>query len=135
MKLWVDDIRPAPEGWTKVETISEAISALDRFCHKDFNNPGITHVSLDHDISIPFSLADSQTGKQIYKLNVPSPDTFRVVAKYMVQMLSGTNPSLNPDVVVTTHSSNPIGRRAIVEIFEELGVDCLETPLERSYRK
>lgn len=135
MKLWVDDIRPAPDGWTGVETISQAINALDRFSQMDYNNPGITHVSLDHDISIPFSLNDSASGKLIYKLTVPSPDTFQVVAKYMVGMLSGTNPSLNPDVVITTHSSNPLGRKAIVEIFEEIGVNCKETPLDRSYRK
>lgn len=124
MKLWVDDIRPAPDGWTGVETISQAIAALDRFCHMDYNSPGITHVSLDHDISIPFE------GK-----NIPSPDTFQVVAKYMVRMLVGTNPSLNPDVVVTTHSSNPVGRKAIVDIFDEIGVECEEKPLERSYKK
>ena len=127
MKLWVDDIRPAPPGWSRVETISQAINALDRFCHMDYNNPGITHVSLDHDISIPVKVKE-----QWY--NRPSPDTFQVVAKYMVRMLEGTNPSLNPNIVVTTHSSNPLGRKAIVEIFEEIGVDCKETPLEQANR-
>ena len=127
MKLWVDDIRPAPPGWTGVETISQAINALDRFCHADYINPGITHVSLDHDISIPVKV-----GGQWY--NRPSPDTFQVVAKYMVCMLEGTNPSLNPDIVVTTHSSNPLGRKAIVELLDDVGVECKETPLEQTNR-
>ena len=46
MKLWLDDERPAPEGWVWVKTAAEAIRALaDQDC--EF----ITHMSFDHDLA------------------------------------------------------------------------------------
>lgn len=42
MKLWLDDIRPAPEGWFWVKTAWDAIEQLSR--------GGVTEVSLDHDL-------------------------------------------------------------------------------------
>lgn len=42
MKIYLDDMRPAPEGWIRVETASEAIGLL--------NTGKITHISLDHDL-------------------------------------------------------------------------------------
>jgi hypothetical protein len=42
MRLWLDDIRPASEGWTWVKTAQEAI---------DFLKTGeVTEASLDHDL-------------------------------------------------------------------------------------
>lgn len=41
-KLWLDDVRPAPEGWVWAKTAAEAIS------HLVFGN--IAEVSLDHDL-------------------------------------------------------------------------------------
>ena len=41
-KMWLDDLRPAPEGWTHVYTVDEA---------KSFIQAGpITHASLDNDL-------------------------------------------------------------------------------------
>lgn len=40
--LWVDDLRPAPEGWTWVKTSREAIRALE------FTR--VSEMSLDHDL-------------------------------------------------------------------------------------
>lgn len=42
MKLWLDDIRPAPEGWTWVKTAWDAIALLEK--------GGVEAVSLDHDL-------------------------------------------------------------------------------------
>ncbi len=42
VKLWLDDVRPAPEGWILVRTAHEAIAALQA--------GGVTHISLDHDL-------------------------------------------------------------------------------------
>ena len=131
MKLWVDDIRDAPEGWTLARTISEAFVLLDMyglphpFGYKDAH---ITEVSLDHDISIVVQVE----GKSY---NRPSPDTFQVVAKYMIVKMVGTNPSLCEDIKLTTHSSNPLGRKAIVDLFDDAGFSCKETPLDKTFRK
>lgn len=42
MKLFVDDFRECPEGWTQAKTITQAIRLL---CTQD-----VEEVSLDHDI-------------------------------------------------------------------------------------
>lgn len=44
MKLWLDDVRPAPEGWTWVKTVDEARARLVA--------GGVDHLSLDHDLGI-----------------------------------------------------------------------------------
>lgn len=40
MKLWVDDERPAPEGWDRVESSREAIELLQ--------SANVTELSLDY---------------------------------------------------------------------------------------
>lgn len=40
--LWLDDLRPAPEGWVHATTAPEAISILER--------GGVAKISLDHDL-------------------------------------------------------------------------------------
>lgn len=42
MRLWLDDERPTPEGWTTCRWPDEVISRLKA--------GGVVHVSLDHDL-------------------------------------------------------------------------------------
>lgn len=42
MKLWIDDVRPAPKGWTWAKTLQEA-------SHLYFTNE-IEEISFDHDL-------------------------------------------------------------------------------------
>lgn len=42
MKLWLDDLRPAPDGWIWAKTVPEAIEIL--------NSHNVSEVSLDHDL-------------------------------------------------------------------------------------
>lgn len=42
MKLWLDDIRPAPEGWRWVNTVEEAIALI--------SSGEVVEASLDHDL-------------------------------------------------------------------------------------
>lgn len=44
MKLWLDDVRPAPEGWRWVKTAGEALTLLLR--------GGVKIASLDHDLGV-----------------------------------------------------------------------------------
>ena len=46
MKLWVDDIRPAPEGWYQARSVNAAKEMILA------NYPDIDGISLDHDSSI-----------------------------------------------------------------------------------
>lgn len=112
MKLWVDDIRNAPDdSWTVARNVSEAISAIYIF------SEDITHISLDHDISIQ---VDVMGASRPY----PSDETFRAVAKFIVAMHQWKN--WFP--ILTVHSANPVGRRAILDIFHSY-LHCEETPL------
>jgi len=117
MKLWIDDIRDAPEGWTLARSISEAVTFISMYA------PQITHISLDHDISIEVRVG----GK---KYNRPSPDTFKVVALFCVALAL----SFKEDIKFTTHSSNHVGRQAIKDILIAAAWPCEETPLDKVRR-
>lgn len=45
MKLWLDDERPAPEGWTWVKTVTDCLFHLLQF--------EVTDLSLDNDLGLP----------------------------------------------------------------------------------
>ena len=45
MKLWLDDERPAPEGWFWVETPEEALTLILK------NEDEIEELSIDHDLA------------------------------------------------------------------------------------
>ena len=42
VRLWLDDIRPAPDGWAWARTVEEAVSLLER--------GEVAEASLDHDL-------------------------------------------------------------------------------------
>lgn len=44
MKLWIDDIRPAPIGYASVDTVNKAIGVISRFPIEM-----ITLIDIDHD--------------------------------------------------------------------------------------
>lgn len=48
MKLWLDDLRPAPEGWTWAKTVVEA--KLWIIWAFEFYSEGFEECSLDHDL-------------------------------------------------------------------------------------
>lgn len=50
MKLWLDDERPAPEGWLWVKTGQEAILGLQRL-RQTGSLDELTHMSFDHDLA------------------------------------------------------------------------------------
>ena len=45
MRLWIDDVRPAPEGYVWLKSTREAL----RFITSAENCSQITHIDLDHD--------------------------------------------------------------------------------------
>ena len=54
MKLWIDDVRPAPEGYVWCMTTNEAKAIIQNFeaCKRIFhtdNLPKITLIDIDHD--------------------------------------------------------------------------------------
>lgn len=55
MKLWIDDIRPAPEGYVWCKSVNQAISTIESVSHVYFDNYDICDedvisvIDIDHD--------------------------------------------------------------------------------------
>jgi len=94
MKVWLDDLRPAPDGWEHVLWPQDAIELL--------KHGGVTHLSLDHD------LGDDERG------------TGYDVLLWIEQatMLDGFNP---PDI--TVHSANVSARQKILAAIAKIKND------------
>lgn len=103
MKLWVDDIRNAPDdSWTVARTVTSAIECMHIF------GDSITEVSLDHDISYQVEVLGTSRP-------YPSPETFRAVAHYILERY---RPDMHPNPPkITIHSANPVGSKAMVELL------------------
>ena len=99
MKLWLDDIRPAPEGWTRARSVNTAIALMG------FYRDNLIDVSLDHDMG-DFS---DQGG-----------DGVKLVL-WMIE--NNVWPANRP----TIHSMNPVGRKNMEALIERYGNygDCI----------
>lgn len=109
MKLWVDDIRDAPDdSWTEVRKVEPAVALLAKF--------PMTEISLDHDIE--------------YR---PSDETFKPLAYYIGLLLSGDD--LNGQRYarghlpkITIHSDNPVGAKEMIAILNDYGITAKWEP-------
>lgn len=102
MKLWVDDIRNAPdESWTVARTVTSAIKFINQFGEQ------ISVISLDHDISYQVEVLGTSRP-------YPSPETFEAVAWYILAYYWEAK-RVAPELI--THSANPVGRKKILDVF------------------
>lgn len=86
VKLWLDDVRPAPEGWILCRWPEDVIEVLD-----EDSDIQVTHISLDHD------LGDDDYG-----------------TGYDVLVWLEKHVYFNPLYVlpmITIHSANPVARQ------------------------
>lgn len=93
MRLWVDDERPAPDGWSWAKTSEHAIRALHSATKSTDMN--ITDMSLDHDLG-----GDDTTRRVVLwlcEMGVPWPER------------------------VYVHSANPVGREWLEGMIEHYG--------------
>lgn len=96
MKLWLDDIRPAPIGWTLATTAAKAIEILAVF--------EVEEISFDHDLGI-----DGGDGAQVAA---------------WVEQQAATNGGTVPAWAI--HSANPVGRARIQAAMESAERFCAE---------
>lgn len=97
IKLWVDDLRVAPQGWVLARTITEAVRMLSTL--------KVDEISLDHDIML-IDERGSWTGKN-------SAENYTAIAWFIRQM-----PELERPRTVWVHTANPDGAIAIRNILE-----------------
>lgn len=105
IKLFVDDIRAAPEGWVRARTVTEAIRFL---AEQD-----VEEVSLDHDIACRTTWYHNNTAVPIEH---SSEETFEPVARYIVAL--GLSPYYI-QIKVRIHTSNFTAGRRMAEILSK----------------
>lgn len=91
MRLWLDDIRPAPPGYIHAHSVAEAIRVIEQ--------GGCTHASLDHD------LGDyAEDGGEGYDLVL-----------WMAEHDSW------PSEGIAIHSANPVGLGRMLGVIDRYG--------------
>ena len=112
MKLFVDDIRNAPDdSWAVARTVTEAIRFISQF------GQSLEVISLDHDISHQVSVGE---------LSRPYPctETFAAVAYFMgVYYSPKRNPTgtIIPKIIIRT--ANPVGAETLEYVLGLYGLD------------
>lgn len=94
IRVYLDDIRTPPEGWTLVKTYEECVEAL--------LTGEVEHLSLDHDLAdehYALLLPDEEFDYSEFKER-----TGYDVCKWMVEN------NVWPKTSITLHSANPPGR-------------------------
>lgn len=113
MKLYVDDLRKCPDGWTLARTVTEAIRILA--------TREVEEVSLDHDIS-------HKIGMDQIARPFPCGETFEPVAWFLVEQAKARTrecsvPRNEGAPKITLHTANPIGARKMSEILLDGGIE------------
>jgi hypothetical protein len=115
MKLYVDDLRKCPEGWTLARTNTEAIRLLA--------TGYVEEISIDHDICTPFS---GEISEPVRKRLMIGQETFQPVVYYIVAM----NPEFRPKII-NMHTANVGAGRMMIQLMEQHGIQA--TYQEGSY--
>ncbi len=102
MKLWVDDLRDAPnDSWTVARKVEAAISFLHLYASE------ITEISLDHDIE-----------------NRPDDETFYPIALY----IAGAGERFRKLNTIILHTINPLGAKRMESVLKDAGWVCYIIP-------
>jgi hypothetical protein len=114
MKIFVDDVRPCPDGWMLARTIEDAKAYLMR--------DDITEVSLDHDMGACVScvekgehVGDMVTPETTYYNHCPHAEDGYTLVMWMIE-----NNHIPP--IVRIHSMNSVGVRRMVAALESRNV-------------
>ena len=96
MKVWLDDMRPAPTGWVHVRTPEEVIELL--------RGGGVEELSLDHDLGLDVG-ARERTG-------------YDVLVWLEREIALGRWAFPLPAIGV--HSANPVGRKRMEQAIASI---------------
>lgn len=106
-KLFLDDMRPAPMGWTLVRSYTEFVDHI--------TNIGVPEViSFDHDLGFEhYPLAEQNPGDKI-----PYESYTEKTGYHCAKWLIENKPEVltNP-LIVVVHSFNIVGARNIAQLF------------------
>lgn len=122
MRLWHDDVRPAPAGWVWARTNAQAKEHL--------LTGQVREISMDHDLGyhdvvMPDDPKDPDALMEILVLRGVSEDTGLHLAHWMVE--NHRVPSR-----IRIHSWNPDGAKNMAAVFNRHGHNCEVRPFNPS---
>jgi hypothetical protein len=97
MKVWLDDVRPAPAGWVHVLTPEAAIDLL--------RSDDVEEISLDHDLGLFTEGGKERTG-------------YEVLVFIEREVAMGTATFTLPEIHI--HSANAVGRRRMSQAIQSI---------------
>lgn len=106
MRLYVDDLRKCPEGWTLARTNTEAIRLLA--------SGYVEEISIDHDICTPFAGEISAPVRRRLQIG---QETFQPVVYYIVAMKPENRPK-----VITMHTANIEAGNRMINLLGDAGI-------------
>lgn len=123
MKLWHDDIRPAPEGWVWARTNDAAKEHL--------LTGKVVEISMDHDLGLDgYPSAPPEMGGDFdsyddyirrISLRGNGPETGLDLARWMAEQ------GIVPEKI-TIHSWNPTGAKQMAQVLDDAGAKCIVAP-------
>lgn len=115
MKIWHDDVRPAPDGWSWARTNDCAQELLE--------SGQCEEISLDHDLGYHDIVIpdDPDEAIAVLQLRGVSEITGLQLVDWMIE-----NDLVPPKV--TIHSWNPDGANAMARRLNECGHNCIVAP-------
>ena len=119
MKIWHDDVREAPEGWTRVKNNDEAKEILVA-ARQGFEEV-VEEISLDHDLGA--EIPEDLPYDEILYLKGWSEDNGYELVKWMIEH------DLVPPKI-TIHSWNVIGRMKMASALNDAGYSCEIRPFQ-----
>lgn len=109
MRLFVDDLRRCPEGWTLARTNTEAIRLLASGYVDEC-------VSIDHDICVPNMGNISEPVRRRLQIG---QETFQPVVYYIIAM----KPEDRPKKVIM-HTANQVAGMKMTAMLQDAGIDA-----------
>ncbi len=111
MNLWLDDVRPAPEGWVHVKTADEAKALLQ--------TGNVQKASLDHDLGACETCFDGLNFEEWHVKyeckSAPHCEHFGTGYTLLCWM---EETDIWPAEKPTVHSANPVGRDRMQQVID-----------------
>lgn len=101
-KIWLDDIRPAPDGWVQFRRAEDCIKFLEML---NFEVDMVDHISVDNDLG---DSAFWNTDERVME----GVDFMNWLEERML--------SSNRQFEITCHSANPVAKKRIDSIIERI---------------
>lgn len=135
MRVWLDDVRPAPDGWVELKTYLQFVDFMTcPACLGSFGLAVITEMSLDHDLGADCTKCWGQVGEgyegapsiqicggsSAYQSGAVEECTLACGChKTGYDVVSWMEETGNwPPNPPTVHSMNPVGRQRMLQVIQ-----------------